>query len=91
MSISKAYTDQWEKWWQPAPGVDVTFYQFMAKDNVPFHAVMFPATLLGANKGYTTVSHIMATGEFCFTVQIQCFTLGNKNGFFIINYFGYQC
>lgn len=63
MSISKAYTEQWEKWWRPAPNTDVTLYQFMAKDNVPFHAVMFPATLLGANKGYVTVSHIMATGK----------------------------
>jgi len=33
----------------------------MAKDNVPFHSVMFPATLLGINKGHTLVSHIMAT------------------------------
>lgn len=33
----------------------------MAKDNVPFHSVMFPATLLGINKGHTMVSHIMAT------------------------------
>lgn len=61
MSITKAYTEEWEKWWRPEPATDVVLYQFMAKDNVPFHAVMFPATLLGANRGYTTVSHIMAT------------------------------
>lgn len=62
MSITKAYTGDWEKWWRPDPACDVTLYQFMAKDNVPFHAVMFPATLLGANKGHVIVSHIMATG-----------------------------
>lgn len=62
ISITQRYSNEWEKWWQPGPNVDVTLYQFMAKDNVPFHSVMFPATLLGANKGYTTVSHIMATG-----------------------------
>jgi methionyl-tRNA synthetase len=61
MSISKAYTQEWEKWWRPAPEFSITLYQFMAKDNVPFHAVMFPACLLGTNRGYTTVSHIMAT------------------------------
>jgi methionyl-tRNA synthetase len=63
MSISKAYTQEWEKWWRPAPEFSITLYQFMAKDNVPFHAVMFPACLLGTNRGYTTVSHIMATGN----------------------------
>lgn len=36
-------------------------YQFMAKDNVPFHSVMFPSTLLGLNQGHTMVSHLMAT------------------------------
>lgn len=44
-----------------SPHKKVTLYQFMAKDNVPFHSVMFPATLLGIDKGYTIVSHIMAT------------------------------
>lgn len=63
MSISKAYTEKWEEWWRPKPEHKITLYQFMAKDNVPFHAVMFPACLLGANRGYTTVSHIMATGN----------------------------
>ncbi|KAJ8941660.1 hypothetical protein NQ314_010305 [Rhamnusium bicolor] len=61
ISISKAYTKDFDKWWRPASGTNVTLYQFMAKDNVPFHSVLFPSMLLGANKGYTTVSHIMAT------------------------------
>lgn len=33
----------------------------MAKDNVPFHSVMFPSTLIGVDSGYTIVSHILAT------------------------------
>ncbi|KAJ8923987.1 hypothetical protein NQ315_006763 [Exocentrus adspersus] len=61
MSISKAYTNDFQKWWRPEKGTEVTLYQFMAKDNVPFHSVLFPAMLLGANRGYITVSHIMAT------------------------------
>lgn len=64
MSITERYTKQWEKWWRPASDTKISLYQFMAKDNVPFHTVMFPATLLGANRGYTTVSHVMATGIF---------------------------
>lgn len=41
---------QWEKWWK-APksgGPDVELFQFMGKDNIPFHTVIFPASLLGA-------------------------------------------
>ncbi|KAK9871150.1 hypothetical protein WA026_011432 [Henosepilachna vigintioctopunctata] len=61
MSITKTYTEQWQKWWKPNPNTPVTLYNFMAKDNVPFHSIMFPATLLGCNRGYVTVSHLMAT------------------------------
>lgn len=64
ISITKRYTDHWEQWWKPQKDVKVSLYQFMAKDNVPFHAVMFPATLLGINRGHTMVSHIMATGDW---------------------------
>lgn len=62
ISISKAYTSNYQKWWQPAKDTEITLYQFMAKDNVPFHVVLFPSMLLGCNRGYITVSHIMATG-----------------------------
>lgn len=61
ISITSKYTKDYLKWWQPEKDADVTLYQFMAKDNVPFHSVMFPSTLLAMNKGYTLVSHIMAT------------------------------
>lgn len=33
----------------------------MAKDNVPFHSVMFPSALIGLGQGHTMVSHLMAT------------------------------
>lgn len=35
----------------------------MAKDNVPFHTVVFPSTLLGADDNYTLLNSISATGE----------------------------
>jgi len=42
--------DSWLRWWREDHGAaDVTYVQFMAKDNVPFHALSFPATLMGAN------------------------------------------
>ncbi|XP_054262905.1 methionine--tRNA ligase, cytoplasmic-like [Macrosteles quadrilineatus] len=61
MSITKCYTDQWRTWWQPGPNAKVELFQFMAKDNVPFHAIMFPATLMSVDKGHTIVSHVCAT------------------------------
>ncbi|XP_010725104.1 methionine--tRNA ligase, cytoplasmic-like [Meleagris gallopavo] len=33
----------------------------MAKDNVPFHSVVFPCSLLGADDNYTLVNHLIAT------------------------------
>lgn len=61
MSITSRYTKEWRQWWQPKPETKVELFQFMAKDNVPFHSVMFPSTILGLNKGHTLVSRIMAT------------------------------
>nr|CAD7598225.1 unnamed protein product [Timema genevievae] len=61
LSITACYTDQWRLWWQPAQQSPVSLYQFMAKDNVPFHSVMFPSCLLGADQGHTLLEHLMAT------------------------------
>uniref|UniRef100_A0A8D8FWU0 Methionine--tRNA ligase, cytoplasmic n=1 Tax=Culex pipiens TaxID=7175 RepID=A0A8D8FWU0_CULPI len=61
MSITSRYSKEWKQWWQPEQDKKIDLFQFMAKDNVPFHSVMFPATLLGIDKGHTLVSHIMAT------------------------------
>ena len=33
----------------------------MAKDNVPFHSVVFPATQLGTTSKWTMVNHLMST------------------------------
>lgn len=39
----------WERWWRTDKGADdVSYYQFMGKDNVPFHTLSFPATILGS-------------------------------------------
>ena len=40
----------WQRWWREDMGAqDVRYVQFMGKDNVPFHTLSFPATLMGAN------------------------------------------
>lgn len=61
VSITKRYTKDYEKWWKPDDNTNVNLYQFMAKDNVPFHAIMFPATLIAANEKHILVKNIMAT------------------------------
>ncbi|XP_060808549.1 methionine--tRNA ligase, cytoplasmic isoform X2 [Amyelois transitella] len=61
MSITELATRQYETWWKPDKEYDVKLYQFMAKDNVPFHVIMFPSTLLGINEGHLMVSHVYAT------------------------------
>ena len=40
----------WERWWRGEAASDVTYVQFMGKDNVPFHTVGFPCTLIGVNE-----------------------------------------
>uniref|UniRef100_A0A8B9IL25 Methionine--tRNA ligase, cytoplasmic n=1 Tax=Anser cygnoides TaxID=8845 RepID=A0A8B9IL25_ANSCY len=59
LSITANYTDQWERWWKNPQQVEL--YNFMAKDNVPFHSVIFPCSLLGADDNYTLVNHLIAT------------------------------
>ncbi|MFQ5624867.1 MAG: methionine--tRNA ligase, partial [Paracoccaceae bacterium] len=40
----------WQRWWREDKGAsDVRYVQFMAKDNIPFHTLSFPVTLMGAN------------------------------------------
>ncbi|CAK9805078.1 Methionine--tRNA ligase, cytoplasmic [Anthophora plagiata] len=60
ISITKRYTEKYEEWWKPKDA-QVDLYQFMAKDNVPFHAIMFPACLIAADEGHTLIKHLMAT------------------------------
>jgi methionyl-tRNA synthetase len=47
--------EDWRDWWQAD---DVTYLQFLAKDNIPFHAISFPATLLGAGLPFKLVDVI---------------------------------
>ncbi|MGC0222400.1 methionine--tRNA ligase [Pseudooceanicola nitratireducens] len=49
----------WERWWRTDKGADdVTYTQFMGKDNVPFHTLGFPATILGSGEPWKLVDYI---------------------------------
>lgn len=49
----------WESWWRTDAGAhDVTYTQFMGKDNVPFHTLSFPATIMGMDEDWKLVDYI---------------------------------
>ncbi|MAJ20260.1 MAG: methionine--tRNA ligase [Paracoccaceae bacterium] len=51
--------NNWEKWWRTDKGADdVVYTQFMGKDNVPFHTLSFPATILGSGEPWKLVDYI---------------------------------
>ncbi|WP_323037585.1 methionine--tRNA ligase [Pararhodobacter sp.] len=49
----------WRRWWREDEGAsDVRYVQFMGKDNVPFHTLSFPATLMGSGEPWKLVDYI---------------------------------
>ncbi|BGP49082.1 methionine--tRNA ligase mes1 [Rhodotorula kratochvilovae] len=58
-SITANYTDEWRQWWRNPENVKL--YQFMGKDNVPFHTVLFPGYLLGSGDKWTMLNSISTT------------------------------
>ncbi|MFW5865948.1 MAG: methionine--tRNA ligase [Nanoarchaeota archaeon] len=52
ISITQQYTDDWKDWWFNPE--NVSLYQFMGKDNIPFHSIIFPATLIAAETSADT-------------------------------------
>ena len=51
--------DAWKEWWRQPE--NTLLYQFMAKDNIPFHTILFPATLIGSQEQHTLLHHINST------------------------------
>jgi methionyl-tRNA synthetase len=61
LAASKAWGQQagdrdWLSWWQPAD--EVQYVQFMAKDNLPFHTIMWPAMILGTREPWKLADYI---------------------------------
>jgi len=49
----------WQRWWRTDQGADdVRYTQFMGKDNVPFHTLSFPATIMGSGEPWKLVDYI---------------------------------
>ncbi|MBQ8464758.1 MAG: methionine--tRNA ligase [Alphaproteobacteria bacterium] len=70
IGISKQWADEkpqerdWKSWWLDAK--DVYYVQFMGKDNVPFHSISFPATLLGTRENWTKVDYLKGMSYLTF-------------------------
>lgn len=53
----------WKDYWQDP---DVKLVQFIGKDNIPFHAAIFPAMVMGQNSSYKLVDELPANEFFKF-------------------------
>lgn len=77
LSITKQLADElsksgresfdWKSWWLPEESEEgknkekVDLFQFIGKDNIPFHTVVFPCTLLGSPHNWTKLHHMSST------------------------------
>ncbi len=59
ISITANKTKDWEYWWRDPENTEL--FQFIGKDNIPFHTVVFPATLLGTEEKWTMLHHMSST------------------------------
>jgi methionyl-tRNA synthetase len=58
---AEATGNDWESLWKTDKGADdVEYVEFMGKDNVAFHTVSFPVTLLGCGEPWKTVDKLKA-------------------------------
>jgi methionyl-tRNA synthetase len=46
----------WRGWWDAES--DVRYLQFMGKDNIPFHTINFPVTIMGSEEPWKLVDYI---------------------------------
>jgi methionyl-tRNA synthetase len=52
----RAFVDTW--WKNPE---ETELFQFIGKDNIPFHTVIFPSSLLGTGDRWTLLHHVSST------------------------------
>lgn len=71
----------WKSWWYGEAAEDVRYVQFMGKDNVPFHSIGFPTTLLGSNEPWKVVDYIK--GFNWLTYYGGKFSTSQKRGVFM--------
>ncbi|WP_300393173.1 methionine--tRNA ligase [Henriciella sp.] len=79
---AKGEPDSWRSWWRTDEGADyVQYVQFMGKDNVAFHTVGFPVTIMGSNEPWKLVDQLKAFNWV--TWYGGKFSTSNKRGVFM--------
>ncbi|MBR7620283.1 methionine--tRNA ligase [Phenylobacterium sp. 20VBR1] len=73
---------EYESWWRGPAASDVSYVEFMGKDNVPFHTVGFPCTLFGSNETKT------ADGSWRPSSNAPWKLVDTLKGFNWLNYYG---
>jgi methionyl-tRNA synthetase len=68
----------WSDWWKNDENVKLV--QFMGKDNIPFHTIMFPSFLIGADDDYTLLNNMSSTEYLNY--ESGKFSKSNKSGVF---------
>ncbi|MEE9273399.1 MAG: methionine--tRNA ligase [Robiginitomaculum sp.] len=72
----------WESWWRTDNGADnVRYVEFMGKDNVAFHTLSFPTTLIGSGEPWKLVDKLKAFNWV--TWYGGKFSTSNKRGVFM--------
>jgi methionyl-tRNA synthetase len=77
ISITKQLADElassgkpsfdYKSWWLPSESEEaegkehVDLFQFIGKDNIPFHTVVFPSSLIGSGRDWTKLYHMSST------------------------------
>ena len=59
ISITANKTKDWEYWWRDPENTEL--FQFIGKDNIPFHTVVFPSSLLATKEKWTMLYHMSST------------------------------
>ena len=48
--------DAWRQWWDANVNPEALVYNFIGKDNIPFHTIIWPGMLIGYNAGETRLN-----------------------------------
>ena len=59
ISMTASAREDWKRWWQDPDNTEL--FQFIGKDNIPFHTVIFPASLLATGEKWTMLHHMSST------------------------------
>jgi methionyl-tRNA synthetase len=73
--------EAWRGWWFGDAAKDVRYYEFMGKDNIPFHTVGFPVTIMASGEPWKLVDRLK--GSNYINYEGGKFSTSQKRGVFM--------